>query len=203
MPYVSTLGDYPFKATVDWILGSVTGSTYDQAIDEIYKAVNYNAFVNRNFWERLNPIKTIAGETYRKEQVENIINTYVNLIMSDISLPEYDAPNADSAEMAALIAQIAKISAETPELTKLCLNQLYWGTKDGRIKSSKILHPRTYEITKATTKTPENVDSWKNTALNLGNWTSNLGTYLLVGAGVAALYFGSKIVKNVKDIKND
>lgn len=110
---------------------------YDSTICEIWKSVGYNS----GKWT--NP--------YQLEDVERVVSTYYDLQLIDRSLAELDISKLSSGTQDERNAQILLINTVTERssaeagFVRAILEQLWYGTKDGRIKSARMLQPRKYD----------------------------------------------------------
>lgn len=154
--YSNNISDYPFKGVIDSTVGAVMYSWWDNAITEIWKSVNYNNVV----W--YNPLTYPSN--IRRDQIDVIITAYYNLIKKDSSYPEYDAYKALKGDKNIwnLIKAVSAKSGQTIELVRQSLDQLEYGTKDGRIATNQFLYPRTWENNEESRRVPEDVDAVAN-----------------------------------------
>lgn len=187
MPYVNTISDYPFKNVIENLTAEVTQSYYEMAISTIFNRINWNEIV----W--YNPLTYPAK--YRREQISDIINSYYNIVKNEAQYPIYNAGlvNKGDRDQWTLIFRVEKDSSQNNELVRKALDQLYYATKDGTIKTSKFLDPRTAEQGEKNRETPGEVDSYKNSPIykageifssGLGFVLTNIIPIAVIGGGL-------------------
>lgn len=182
------MADYPFSGTIDQLLALFTASQYDQAIAEVYARVNYN---DRYY---LDPTGIL--ETWRLEWIRNIINAYVNVLNDNSKLPNYNPTYKDLDSQQELIKNVVVASGQNTELVIKTLDQLYYGTMDGSIKSVSVLYPRKLQQK----ETPDNTDSWQNTFSFNQGYLKYLPYGILGIAALTGLFFATKITSNIKEV---
>lgn len=182
------MADYPFSGTIDQLLALFTASQYDQAIAEVYARVNYN---DRYY---LDPTGIL--ETWRLEWIRNIINAYVNVLNDNSKLPNYNPTYKDLDSQQELIKNVVVASGQNTELVIKTLDQLYYGTMDGSIKSVSVLYPRKLQQK----ETPDNTDSWQNTFSFNQGYLKYLPYGILGIAALTGLLFATKITSNIKEV---
>lgn len=189
-------------------LGSYTifdDSDYLSAVHSIWEALNYN-----DVGSVYNPLN-LFSLTVTTNEVDDILNTYMKVI-NNTSLPEYDDTMSTSQDSIKLFKAIAIQSKRNIELVKRVLKQLYWYTKQGVIKTTGILHPRTtntkssdYENTSPVGKLINGVGATvKGAVIGTGSLLEGTGKllkylpYMVIIGGTAYVIYN---VKNMKDKK--
>lgn len=176
----SYLADIPVFSDMYYRAMSLVGYEFEQAVTEITDALNWNAH-----WYCYPLFGQPAG-CFELDQVKRIISCYTNL-QYDGEIPVYD-PSATSKGM--VIAAVAECSTEDAKGVEAALDQLFWGTVDGRIKTGKVLRPR-------------DADKWQEQqdqpAKSVGSadaaFDDTVSTVkkVVIGVGVAAgVYFGAQ-----------
>lgn len=127
----TTLNDFPFKAQVNCAFGT---NDYDQAVCQTWEEVSANT------GKIVNPI--------RWDTVQTVIGTYYDLQLHESGLPELDFSAARTTEQinanTLLVNTVADKTAIERGETLRILEQFYWATVQGRIKSERVLRPRKY-----------------------------------------------------------
>lgn len=149
---------------------------FDLTVCEIWKSIGYNSGKFSN--------------PYKVDDVERVLRSYYNLQLQNRSLPELDivvlskGTKEERNAQTLLINTVAENSAAEAGFVRQVLEQLFYGTKDGRIKSARMLYPRRYD---ATLGNPEN-ESWDKTI----NSYMKTGVVVVgvVGAAIGLYYVG-------------
>lgn len=115
-----------------WIK-SIGGSDIDEALDEIVKSINWN----ESIWCTI--LSRQPTGCYEYDQVEAVLNCYTQLAGNG-TVPEY---NPNHPEKNKILQTVADCSGQTTAVVQVVLDQLYYATKDGRIKTAIILYPKT------------------------------------------------------------
>lgn len=189
MNRLGAVGEYfAFEGLLDWFYATVTGDSYSQAISKIVERTNYNKGV------KCFPVQS-SQDCFDNAEVKTIINTYGNLVTLD-GMIEYDREKYP--QYVTGIEQLVAEKSGMPLMSvKIVLADLYYGTKDGTIKFSGILRPRTYaENAKYTIKAEKDkggLEKWWENLPSLTTITYLLGGILVVGGG---LYIYSWLPKN-------
>lgn len=114
-------------------------SDHDKTICEIWKSLSSNS----GQWTNPNEL----------DDVERVVQAYYDLQLIDRSLPELDISKLSSGTQdernaqTLLINTVKERSSAEAGFVRAVLEQLWYGTKDGRIKSARILQPRKYDAT--------------------------------------------------------
>ncbi len=128
-------------------------------------------------------------------QVQAIVNAYMNVVKGDLSLPIYSPSQykAKDSNQKRLMETVSKNSGQNLTNCELTLFELFWGTRDGSIQyGSLYLNPRDAKLIKQYTETPGFIES--------PNPLNTLAIIAIVAGIGVALFYGSSIVKNVKEI---
>lgn len=168
------LSDYPFKAQIDWVTGKITASQHANTIHVV--------------WERVNSNYCGILECIRKEAVENTINAYMNLVMSDKNIPVYNWYYVEKDPREAYVSLVNSISNKTgvtkDEVRKI-LKQLEFSDKDGSIQKG-YHNPRLLD--KKVTKCPPGADCNKWGVEDYLKWGAiGVGSALLLTFGIKAM----------------
>lgn len=173
---------------------------YADVVSLIAKEVN-NAFCKAEQKRKggLNVSCDVYSPTvFSEEKVKIILNIYIQLMLDNASLPEYDARSAEKlAASASTIAQVSAIAGEQDEMTvRNILGQLFWSTEQQRVTDTSYIRPRTARDNEKYRATPE---QYKNDDKNLldkaGEYLETIGTVLIAGA---VIYGGVLIYNEVK-----
>lgn len=177
----ATLADYPFKNM--FICASGTWSDFDNAVCSIGKDMCYNR-------------KGLLCEIQAGD-IEQVLNAYRNIVNEDSRLYQFTAEPKNNEERNAiqeLLRILTERSGKQYDFVKEVMQMLYWGTQDGRVRSSDILYPRNKK------KYEDNRDTSGSGGITEG--IGNLVTYgvpLVLIAGATIL--GFKIYTVVKGAK--
>lgn len=139
-----------------------------------------------------------SPKVYSEEKVKTVINTYIQLVLDNASLPEYDALNAANLIASApTIAAVARSAGERDETTvRTVLGQLFWSTEQQRVTDTSYIRPRTARENEKYRATPEQYkDDDKNLLDKAGDYLETIGTVLIAGA---VIYGGVLIYNEVK-----
>lgn len=169
------------------------GNEWAQMIEKVTQRVAWNENIGEtsNFVEAtlkvLYPPNWGSPVTY--QEVEKTISAYINDFEQNDS-PSYLPSKADDA----YLSNMSKLSSVNKASVKKILDQLYFGTKDGSIKSDRFLYPANRQYDKMK-EIPDSADAVKNPltgAFNGLGWVlSNAGWILptaLIGAGLFIAY---------------
>lgn len=174
------LADIPVFSDLYYRATALVGYDFEQAVLEITDSLNYNSH-----WYCYPLFGQPAG-CFELDQVKRIISCYTNL-QYDGKIPVYN-PN-DSAK-SGIIAAVAECSTEDPKAVELALDQLYWATSDGRIKSGKVLRPRDAQKWGEQQDQPAESVGGADTAFD-SIWST--AKKVVIGVGVAVgVYFGAQ-----------
>ncbi len=157
-------------------VGVINRNVHEDAVYKVYQRVDYNECPTFLRW-------ILPGECVDYESVFTILNVYVGLV-EECSISNYHPQEPDAKS---IIEKVALVSGYSPEFTKKVLDELYWGTYDGTIKSFDTLYPPSSESC-ALRKVPKNVDSIRNeigsffdTAWDIIFWLLLLGVIGIAG----------------------
>lgn len=213
--YLNTLDDIVWDTDAD----------YKAAILEIYRSLKYN---DDPYWY----LKPFANTTiWTAELVDKVIHAYIDII-NTTDLPEFsddwDFVKNNKEKVIELLNIVAVKSKYDYETVKRVLRQLYWHTVKKVIPSTRFLKPRTtntsYDSLTGNNPLSSTVNGVKNTVGAVFNAAGNivqmtaktaegasrgvlsiseyLPVILLVGGGIAAVYYASSAYKNFKGLKN-
>ena len=199
--------DY-FSVAAGWI----ANSCWDKTVTEIWNSLNANSYTwyNPADWFRAYAQYSLQISTYSRTDVENVLKAYNNLILNDNTAPyqysEYDATINNHPEIVNTINAVSAGSGKDATFTKMCLDQLYWGTVDGssRIPCNTYTFPRTYSQKADLRVTPPTSDSYKTSLDSIMSTTETVVKYaiyagLVIGGGYLALK-GYKMYKSGKSL---
>lgn len=175
---------------------------FSQTVSLIYLELKTN---DQPFFDKFGFFQKVT-----RAEVKLIISTYINKVKGDNTFPEYnDKYNADAQKNETIINQIAKLSNLSSGKVSRTLKQLYWSTVQGRVGSYEFIFPRTGKEVNDIVQPPEEykasafsgiTSGITGTVTLLGKVVEYLPYIIIVGGGAAILFFGSNIVKNVKEI---
>lgn len=124
------LSDFPLKD--QWLCLAGQFNDFDQAVCAVSRDIAHNN--GKNKWTGI-----------WADEIETVFNMYRNLVQNDSTLYEYTAEPRDERERDAIL-ELLKIIAERSgvnynQVVEI-MKTLYWGVKDGRVRSSDALYPR-------------------------------------------------------------
>lgn len=125
------LSDYPFKNVV--VCANATWNDFDQAVCAVGKDIRWNR------GER-----GILSEQ-RLDTIEKVFNVYRNIVVDDSTIYQYTDEPQNEPERDAIL-ELLKIIAERSGVNYdnvvEIMKTLYYGYKDGRVRSGDVLYPR-------------------------------------------------------------
>jgi len=183
MSYENTISDYPFKLILSDFWNTVFAQNwYKGVIIEVTKATNAN--------------HGILADYVSLDQTTLVINAYVNLMnkYTEEQYPEFNSYLTKKGNNAQwnMIKTVSQVSGVSVNQVRDILDNLEWASKDGRIKTNAIWHPRTFKKTAGMNNPDEDFKERINpTDPNQSQFsklfsflTNNIITVLLVGGGI-------------------
>lgn len=200
MTFENQLSDYPFKPILSKFWYNVFDQDwYEQAIIEVWQATNDN--------------HGILADYISLDQTHSVIDSYVNLInkYTESQYPEFNSDLTKKGDNAQwnMIKTVSQISGIDVNRVRDVLDNLEWASRDGRVKTNAIWHPRTFQQTSNLAVPDKNFKEKINPAdpnrSQLGSLfsflTNNIITVLLVGGGVYVLSKTGMMEKGFSKIK--
>ena len=138
------------------------------------------------------------SRAYTEKRVQMILNVYINAVLENESLPEYDARTKETIDRCAeMIAVVTRAAGEQDEKTvRLVLGQLYWSTAQGRVHDTAFIRPRTARNYAKERAKPAPYKNEKTFSEQFSDMLGTLGTVVIAGAVV---YMGVMIYNETKE----
>jgi hypothetical protein len=159
---------------------------HDTAICTIWKSIGFNS---KKF---TNP--------YNFNDIERIVASYYDLQLENRTLPELDIAKLSGGSQAERNAQTLLINTVQQRagaeagLVRTVLEQLYYGTRDGRIKSARMLQPRLYDARYGNPKNESltgTIEGYMKT-----------GAIVVIGVGVCVgIYYAARAYNQISSAK--
>lgn len=182
--------DYPFS---QFLLHQVIGKEFEKSVQTVMERCNNNMPLTDVCFPLI-----VGKNCYRKNQVACIISAYTNRATKK-EFPPYSpgTPNAQT------IINVVREDTDQPfHQIKAVLDQLYYGVRDGSVKSAQLLYPVKYTNNKEILDTPQNVASGERDTQALFDNVKKYATYGLYGAvGLGVLYLGFQAYGAFKTVK--
>jgi hypothetical protein len=138
-----------------------------------------------------------SPKVFSEEKVKIILNIYIQLMLDNASLPEYDARSAEKlAASAPTIAQVSAIAGEQDEMTvRNILGQLFWSTEQQRVTDTSYIRPRTARDNEKYRATPDQYKDQKGLTDTVMGYVETAATVIIAGIVIYAgveIYNASK-----------
>lgn len=161
---------------------------YADVISKITDEINYADCVAKKKTETGIGIScdVYRPKVYSEERVKVILNTYIQAVLDNVSLPEYDAINSEHLQASApTIAEVAVKAGERDEATvRTVLGQLFWSTEQNRVHDTSFIRPRTARNNAQYRATPDQYkDQDKSFLDKTADSLASIGT-IVVGAAI-------------------
>jgi len=187
---LNDLGYYPI-IPLSYVWGHITGkynSSYINTVKTVYNRVNYNI----SKWNTIPFVETVSYEN-----VDEVINGYGNIVVSDETIEQWQPNRFNAVEQQRTYRLVQKASGVSAKYVKMILDELYWATKDGEVVENKWIRPREFkeyiEYRQQNKATKGN--EWFSNTIDVTKWL-----LILAGIGIAGyllfnLYNASKIAR--------
>jgi len=169
---------------IDFLFVELTGKYNRAYVDDV---ITVNRRVNYNI-TKLNLIPFV--ETISQQETHLVITAYGNIIVNYDNIAQWKPSEYNKKEQQQTLQLTAAASGVTEYYTKLILDELYWGTKDGDIKQMNWIRPRQFSEYSEMRKTRSD----SNTDLGLFDYIK----YALLLGGI---FLGVYIIFNIYDKK--
>jgi len=183
--------NFPFGG---FILNKIIGKEYEETCQTIMERLNWNM----PFGSACYPV-IVGGNCYRLNEVGCIINNYTNHAIAG-HFPAYNPADAVTAQT--IINTVQRDTDRPFHKVKAVLDQLYYGVKDGTVKSAQLLDPVRYKNNAVILDIPTNVSSGVRDTKAIFDNALTYAKYGLYGAvGLGVLYLGSQAYGAFKTVK--
>lgn len=175
------LADYPFEGFLNYLLGLWNEESIQAIATKLMNRLNYN-----EGWTC--KIILASDSCFRYSEVRNILMVYANLVLKN-GLVEY---NRDANTDYIVCKAIADAVPANYARVQKVMQNLFDSVKDGSIKGSALLKPRTSAAQKGYNQTPPQLEKYNIDLIDsVGDSLTTLGKWLILGGvGFGVLYFG-------------
>lgn len=186
------------STVLDWFSRD---QSYADVVALITKEINYAECLAQKKNEKGLGVScdVYTPKVYSTERVKKILNTYINVVLNNGGLPEYDASSSAALNASAqTIQHITREAGENDEKTvRTVLGQLFWSTAQNRISDTSFIRPRTARNYAHSRQTPEQYkDEDKSWLDELGDKLDTVGMVFVAGA---VMVLGIVVYNEVKE----
>lgn len=133
-------------------------NVYSDAVQLITQEINYVQCKESAKTKGLSiSCDVYVPSVYSYERVKTILNTYIQIVLNQPNIPEFDASSPEAVRNSEITIQAVRQKSGEPDdkTVRLVLNQMYWSTVQNRVKDTAFIKPRTARDNAMYRETPQ------------------------------------------------